>query len=162
MDSSSQIDWAGAIGVIAPAVGAIAAALSTYFAWRAVRTSRDERQNQRNDACLLAVSELQSTVHRCLSAVRGKRGWEIWDSYTDAWNHQTRFRSAYKIVRRYHTEVAADTPAEIDQLIGERLKAVAISVTHEGQDPNENELDKITAELRAIVDGVWKQIGAAS
>jgi hypothetical protein len=159
MDSPSSIATAGAI---ASAVSAIAAALSVYFAWQAVRTARGERRDQRDDVCLTAVSELQSAVNRCLSAVGGKRGWEIWDSYTDAWNHQTRFRSAYKIARRYHTGVAADAAAKIDQLLDERLKVMAISVAFDGREPDETELAKTAAELRAIVEDVWKQIGAAS
>ena len=136
-------------------MSAIAAALSTYFAWQAIRTSRGERQNQRGDACLIAVSELQSAVHRCLSAVWGKRGREIWPAYTDAWDRQTRFGSAYRLARRYHTGLVAEAPEKIEQLL-ERLKVMAKNVADEGHDPNDEELDKIAAELREIVNAVWK------
>ena len=148
MDPPSQTDWATALATVG---GTIAAAASAYFAWQAARTSIGERRNQHDDACLIAVSDLPSAVHRCLSAVRGKREQEIWPTYSDAWNYQTRFRSAYRLARRYHTGLAAKAPERIDQLL-ERLKLM-------GHAPDEKELDKIATELREIVDDVWKQIG---
>lgn len=152
------MSWVSAIATLA---STIAAAFSAYFAWQAVKTSTDERRNQRDDACLIAASELQSAVHRCLSAVRGKREREIWPAYTDAWNHQRRFRSVYGVARRYHAGLAAGVPEKIEQLFV-RLEAMGKRVEHDGHDPDGTELDKIGAELREIVNAVWKQIGVSS
>jgi hypothetical protein len=152
------MNWISGIATLA---STIAAAFSAYFAWQAVKTSTDERRNQRDDACLIAVSSLQSAIHRCLSAVRDKRKQEIWPTHQDAWDHQTRFRSAYRLARRYHTALTPGAPDKIDQLFA-RLEAMGKWVEHDGLDPDKNELDKISTELKGIVDTVWEQAGVAS
>lgn len=105
-----------------------------------------------------AASEFQSAVHRCMSAIRGKRKPEIWPTYTDAWNHQRRFRSAYEVVRVNRSELLSNAfPDAVDTLL-ERLREAGKSV-EVGREPDEDELENIAADLRRIVHDLHDRIG---
>ena len=119
-------DWVTAGGSV---VAALATLLAAGFAWDAANTWIDALQNRRGDECVAAASELRSAIHRCMSAIRRKKGDEksdaaIWKTYTAAWDYQTRFRSAYTVARRYRPELAPDAPDKIDALFA-RLEVVA-------------------------------------
>lgn len=65
MSSPSPTDWITAVGTIVAAVAAIATAI---FALTAASTWKNALQNQRDDECVAAAINLQSAIHRCISA----------------------------------------------------------------------------------------------
>ena len=118
-------------------------------------------QNVRGDESVAAALEMQAALHRCRSAIEDKRRDEIWQTYTAAWDYQTKFRAAYAVARRYHPNLAAhDPPGEVDALLG-RLRNVAIRVAG-GQEPSKPELDKIVTDLRLVVGSFQNQLGRAA
>ena len=104
-----------------------------------------------------AASEFLSAVHRCMSAVRGKKKPEIWPTYTDAWNYQRRFRSAYEVVRVNRPELRSNAFLEEVETLLEQLRNAGKSV-EAGGEPDENELKKIAAGLTQIVDDIPDRI----
>ena len=152
MSSPSPTDWITAVGTIVAAVAAIATAV---VAWIAARTWKAALRNQRDDECVAAAINLQSAIHRCISAIRRKRENEIWPAYDDAWNYQSRFRSAYEVARRYHShQLPANMPDDIDKLF-DQLKAVAKGEASWAQ------VNEVAGALRAIVDNIRNKIGVA-
>ena len=108
------MSWVSAIATLA---STIAAAFSAYFAWQAVKTSTDERRNQRDDACRLQRPNCSQPYIDACRLSGAKREREIWPAYTDASNQQRRFRSVYGVARRYHAGLAAGVPEKIEQLL---------------------------------------------
>jgi hypothetical protein len=152
MDSGA--DWTTAGGTVALAIAAIATAI---IAWRAATTWKDALQNQRDDECVAAASELRSSIHRCMSAVRRKRAREIWPAWTEAWNSQTRFRSRYLVARRYHAkEMAADVPDQIETQLN-LLYPICLAVDG-GEEPDEAGLRGIPDQVKQIVDALQLQL----
>lgn len=152
----SVADWITAGGTVIAAGAAVATAI---FAWRAATTWKDALQNQRDDECVAAASELRSSIERCMSAVRGKRGREIWPAWTAAWDQQTRFRSRYQVARRYHAgQLAANVPAQIDDQLDQLLPICRAAA--DGGTPDDARLRHISDQVEQIVAYIQKQLPA--
>ncbi len=118
-DSPSMTDWLTAGGTIVAAVATIATAI---IALLAAKTWKEALQNQRYDECVAAAVGLEASINRCIEADRGSRKEEIWPTYTEAWDHQTAFRSAFHVALRYRPSVADDFPNRIDAYLKPRLQ----------------------------------------
>jgi hypothetical protein len=144
------------VGTVVAAIAAVATAIA---AWTAATTWKDALQNQRDDECVAAASELRSSLHRCMSAVRRKREAEIWPAWTNAWDHQTRFRSSYLVARRYHAEqLAAGIPDQIDDQFDRLLPLCQAAA--DGDAPDEARLREISDRVNRIIADVQKQLPA--
>jgi hypothetical protein len=123
-----------------------------------VRLDRERAQNERGDESVAAAVEMQAAIHRCMSAIEDKRQKEIWKTYTAAWDSQTKFRAAYAVARRYHSNLSAGgPPVEVDVLLY-RLRGVARAVD-DGLAPDMEELNGIAKDLRTIVERFGSQMG---
>jgi hypothetical protein len=160
MDAPSVTDWITAGGTFIAAGAAIVAAGAAIVAARAAvraaniadgaaTTWRDALQNQRYDECVAAAVELQAAINRYISEVKDERQGEIAPTYTEAWDRQTRFRSAFQVARRYRPQNLPDgqePPQQIDEQLN-LLKPSGVAARH-GHSPDETALDAITGRNR--------------
>jgi hypothetical protein len=120
-------------------------------------TVRLERMRDAGKSAAAAL-DLQSAVHRCMSVIQGKRKLEIWPTYTDVWNYQSRFRSAYAVAAMGRSELFPNVlPDQVGKLL-DRLREVGRSVD-DGREPDEGELKDIAAALGRIVRDLHDSIG---
>jgi hypothetical protein len=156
MDAPSVTDWITAGGTFIAAGAAIVAAGAAIVAARAAvraaniadgaaTTWRDALRNQRYDECVASAVELREAINRYISAVKGKRQSEVPQTYTAAWDCQTRFRSAFQVARRYRAQNLPDGP-EPPQQIDEQLILLNPEVN-----PSETALDAIKGRIATIV-----------
>jgi hypothetical protein len=153
METPSLTDWMTASGTIVTAVAAVGTAC---IAWKAAKTWKEALQNQRYDECVAAATELEAAVYRCITDVDKRRREDIWKSYTEAWDHQTRFRSAFQVALRYRPEnLAADIPERIDHIIRDQLKPTL----GQGQGHDQAALDKIAKDIKSEVAIIRQRLG---
>ena len=154
-------DWFTAVGTVVAALAAVVAAWmakrAADIAQGAANTWRDTLQNQRTDECIAAASDLQASINRCISAAQGRRRNEIWPTYSDAWEHQTKFRGTYLVARRYRQSLNSDVPVQIDALLN-RLRLSCLSVA-DGGNCEEKEVSDIQTGIGGIVSSVRTQLG---
>jgi hypothetical protein len=126
-----QPDWFTRICTVVAAGAAVAAAI---YARQAAKTWERTLETQRRDRSVARMSELQSVIHRCMSAIRRGISKEIWNTYTDSHNYLRRFRSAYEVASMYRSESPPNYPPdEIDKLL-DRLRDVGRSVDAVGDE----------------------------
>jgi hypothetical protein len=107
-----------------------------------------------------ALLRCQNCSRQCIGASRPfkEKKPEIWPTYTDAWDYQRRFRSAYEVARLNRSELLLIAlPEEVDKLL-DRLREAGRRVD-DGHEPDEDELERIATALRRIVRDLKDLIG---
>jgi hypothetical protein len=119
------------IAVMASAFGscasAVAAALSSLFAWRNSRSYFRNLTNQRIDDCISSGQNLRGTIQRTLANKYAKdlrkrpiTETELWSMYGDMWHSWRSFNQSFVVLSRYR--------ADLDKAIPDKLQHVLFRI----------------------------------